>query len=170
MYDVLFYGTDDFFLGFGPFKGIPTFEHLYRDDNPTTTERDVYEIRLKVRDDDTGMGEYIIPFEIRNVMPTIRSDITLLRGNESSVILPAVEFTDPGTNEPLPINGEVSLFFEGFETGDFSAGPWIAGTGWRVNDNNQRSGSYHGEASGIISDSIPGKMPSTPCLKLAGAR
>jgi hypothetical protein len=153
IYDTMFYGTEDFFLGFGPLKGIPTFEHLYRDDNPTATERDMYEIRIKVRDDDTGVGELNIPFEIRNVMPTIESDITLLRGNESRLILPAVEFSDPGTNDPLIVSEETSLFFEGFETGDFTAGPWTSGSGWAVSVDNQRSGTFYVEASGDYVDS-----------------
>jgi hypothetical protein len=152
-YDVMFYGTQDFFLGFGPLKGIPKLTHLYRDDNPTGTDTDPYMIIVRVRDDDTGVGELMIPFEIRNVMPTILSDIELVAGNESSVLLPAVEFMDPGSNAPPRNTGEADILLEGFESGNFTGGLWSAGAGWSVGINDQRTGTYFLEASGDHIDS-----------------
>jgi hypothetical protein len=52
--NVYFIPTRDLNLtDFGPWKGLPKLKHLYQDDNPTKTEKDVYTIRVKVRDDDT---------------------------------------------------------------------------------------------------------------------
>ena len=62
--DPLDLGADvDFFLGKGPYKGIPTIEHLYRDDNPSMTDRDNYEILIKVRDEPRAWRIY---YPIRN--------------------------------------------------------------------------------------------------------
>jgi hypothetical protein len=83
----------------GPWKGIPTLKHLYRDDNPSITEEDMYTITLRVRDDDTGIGEWTMTFEVRNVWPEI--DITEFvpepAGPESAFFTPEIKFTDPGS-------------------------------------------------------------------------
>jgi hypothetical protein len=95
----LYFGVSiDFDLeDFGPWKTLPRLVHLYTDDNPTNTERDEYTLTIRMRDDDMSVGEWTLPFEIRNVIPVILSDISSVAGNESSVMLPAVEFSDPGS-------------------------------------------------------------------------
>jgi hypothetical protein len=101
-YDLYWTSTNDFYLGpgFGPQRGIPTLEHMYRDDNPTGTEKDPYKIRLRVRDDDTGIGIWSMDFQIRNVWPSLRHEkiqTNFLAGDENALLTPKMEFIDPGT-------------------------------------------------------------------------
>jgi hypothetical protein len=96
-YDTFFYATDDWFIGHGPLKGIPPMEHLYSDDNPTATKRDEYELTIRVRDDDTAMVEYNTIVKVRNVLPEVTSTVELASGEENKLMLPAIDFMDPGT-------------------------------------------------------------------------
>ncbi|MHC4751516.1 MAG: exo-alpha-sialidase, partial [Planctomycetota bacterium] len=99
-YNVYFMTTSDFNLtDYGPWKGLPKFVHLYRDDNPTKTEFDWYEITIRVRDDDTGIGTWKFPLKVYNVWPYIeqsRVDLTPT-GPESAFTTPVIEVTDPGS-------------------------------------------------------------------------
>ena len=47
----------------------------------------------------------------------------------------------------------VTVFSEGFESGDFNAGPWIGGNGWSVSNTNPRTGTYRGNAQAHVADS-----------------
>jgi len=95
----LYWGpTYDFNLtDLGPWKGIPRNKHLYCDDNPSDTERDEYTMRIRVRDDDMAVGEFRTPVMIQNVFPEITSEVTLTIGPESELVLPPIEFKDPGS-------------------------------------------------------------------------
>jgi hypothetical protein len=53
-----------------------------------------------VKDDDTVVGELVVPIKIRNVMPAITSNVTAATGPEGSLILPSIEYWDPGTSYP----------------------------------------------------------------------
>jgi hypothetical protein len=98
-YEVTFYSTDDFFTGFGPLKGIPPITHFYRDDIPSGTEEDMYDLTLRVIDDDTAIGEYVIPVRVKNFWPELdKTELALeLVGNENALYTPELEFTDMGT-------------------------------------------------------------------------
>jgi hypothetical protein len=92
--------TRDFSLtDYGPWKTLPILKHLYRDDNPSHTEFDVYNLTVRIRDDDTGIGEWVLPVKVYNVWPTMdKSGLDLiLEGNESGLYTPEIPFTDPGT-------------------------------------------------------------------------
>ncbi|MHC4537630.1 MAG: sialidase family protein, partial [Planctomycetota bacterium] len=97
-YNLYMSKTSDFNVtDFGPWKGIPRFKHVYPDDNPPGTERDIYDLTFRIRDDDMGTTEFSTQFQIRNVLPEITSDVSFATGEESKLMLPSVEFIDPGT-------------------------------------------------------------------------
>jgi hypothetical protein len=85
--------------GFGSRNETPTLSHLYRDDNPSGTDQDVYNLTLRIRDDDMGIGEWVLPVKIQNVWPIIdKSELELeLVGEENALYLPEIKFVDPGT-------------------------------------------------------------------------
>jgi hypothetical protein len=97
----LYWGNSaDFNLtDFGPWIGIPGFKHIYRDDNPSGTDLDVYNLSVRVRDDDLAVGAYINAFEINNVWPEMdKGGIPLtMVGDENALYTPEIPFTDPGT-------------------------------------------------------------------------
>jgi hypothetical protein len=98
--NVYFMTTRDLNLtDFGPWKGIPKMKHLYRDDNPSKSETNVYTVRVKVRDDDTGIGSWTMSFEVRNVWPEIieREWVAEPTGLESMFYTPEIKFRDPGS-------------------------------------------------------------------------
>ena len=47
----------------------------------------------------------------------------------------------------------VVIFSEGFESGNFNAGPWNAGNGWTVSNTDPRTGTHHARAAAQIADS-----------------
>ncbi|MCK5561687.1 MAG: hypothetical protein KAJ51_13880, partial [Thermoplasmata archaeon] len=83
----------------GPWKGIPRFKHLYRDDKPSATMQDITNLRIRVRDDDLVIGEYVIPILVKNVWPTLeKGELNLvLSDDESMLYTPEIKFIDPGT-------------------------------------------------------------------------
>jgi hypothetical protein len=84
---------------YGPWKGIPKMRHLYRDDNPTKSERNIYTAKIRVRDDDTGIGTWSMRFEVRNVWPEIKEKewVGKVEGLENMLYSPKIKFKDPGS-------------------------------------------------------------------------
>jgi hypothetical protein len=82
-----------------PWQGIPRFRHLYTDDNPSGTDGDVYNLVIRVRDDDMAVGEYVTTFDIRNVWPVLDKDglAADLISYENELYTPEMKFFDPGT-------------------------------------------------------------------------
>ena len=61
---------------------------------------------------------------------------------------------DGGTTDERSRAGDpVVIFSEGFESGNFNAGPWNAGNGWTVSNTDPRTGTHHAEASALVTDS-----------------
>jgi hypothetical protein len=99
-YNVYYIPTRDLNLtDYGPWKGIPKFKHLYRDDNPTKSERNFYTAKIRVRDDDTGIGSWSMRFEVRNVWPEIKEKewVAKAEGLENMLYSPRIKFKDPGS-------------------------------------------------------------------------
>lgn len=93
-------------------KGARTFDatHVYKDDNPTGTASDVYDVKVIVVDDDTGEGSGESGITVENVAPqytrfTVADSTVNALGsrsvtkNEKSVIALSAEFEDPGTQD-----------------------------------------------------------------------
>ncbi len=75
-----------------------TANHQYLDDNPTGTPSDVYMVKVRVLDDDGGIGIASAPITVNNVAPfnvqVTPSSPTVAEGNLVSL---AFTFDDPGT-------------------------------------------------------------------------
>jgi hypothetical protein len=98
--NVYFAASQDFNLtDFGPWKMLPKLRHLYNDDNPSNSEVDVYEFKIRMRDDDLGVSEYIVPVKVRNVWPVIdrTNEVSLVKGPEGKMQTPEIKFEDPGS-------------------------------------------------------------------------
>ncbi len=99
-YKIYWTTSPDFYMGeAGPKRGIPSFSHLYPDDNPSHTDQDIYNLTISVRDDDTGIGKYVLPIRVNNIWPMLdKSDLqTEVTGEENALYLPPIDFVDPGT-------------------------------------------------------------------------
>jgi len=93
--------TSDFNLtDFGTWHGLPRFEHIYRDDRPSDTMQDLYNLKIRVRDDDLAVGEYEIPLIVHNAWPKLEKDEVELElfGDENMLYTSEVKFMDPGTS------------------------------------------------------------------------
>jgi hypothetical protein len=92
------------------------FTHLYRDD-PAGLVNDIYKCTVHVYDDDLGEGTYQFNVKVNNIKPTIdKADVALgnIVGQESgtpSVVLPSVDFTDPGTQYDVTAPNEVWTYW-----------------------------------------------------------
>ena len=73
--------------------------HQYLDDNPTATSSDVYEIRVRVLDDDGGQTGVETQVLVRNVAPDNVTILPVDAINENGSAILRLTFDDPGTQD-----------------------------------------------------------------------
>ncbi len=92
-----------------------------------------------------------------NIASTIIEETTISRhAQPADPQTPDSEPSRTGKDKDSGTRGSIraqQIFYEGFESGDYTGGPWGVGGGWSVETGSQRSGVYYSLASGNYADS-----------------
>ena len=70
--------------------------HVYRDDDPTGTPHDLYDVTITISDDDGGNDTDTVRVGVRNVAPSVTLDEAA--GNEGVPVVVTGRVADPGTD------------------------------------------------------------------------
>jgi hypothetical protein len=73
--------------------------HQYRDDNPTGTLSDTFNINVRLRDDDTGQASRSVPLTVRNVDPVLSNVSITTPIFENGTATLTGTYTDVGTQD-----------------------------------------------------------------------
>ncbi len=85
--------------------GSTTFsvQHQYTDDNPTGTPSDLFTIKLKLADDDTGVVTTQVTVQVDNVAPTLQN-VSATSINENGSTTLTGKIIDPGTKDTYTLD------------------------------------------------------------------
>ena len=73
--------------------------HKYVDDNPTSTAKDLYPVKVTATDKDLGVGTADLQAVVKNVAPTLALTLDKTRVDENNVVKLSGTITDPGVED-----------------------------------------------------------------------
>ena len=73
--------------------------HKYVDDNPTSTAKDLYPVKVTATDKDLGVGTADLQAVVKNVAPTLALSLDKTRVDENNVVKLSGTITDPGVED-----------------------------------------------------------------------